>query len=204
MAGQLIYIVGPSGSGKDSLLQSLAQDLPPDCIIMKRVITRQQNSIGEDSDYVSMQEFKQMEANGEFAMSWHANGLAYGIGKVLDRHLAQGKMVLVNGSRSYCSHVSQLYPGAIFVLVSVKPELLRQRLIARGRESLQEITLRLERNSCLEQVLQNKFSLQNLHFFQLDNSGDLQHSVAQLRNRLEIWLHGMERADSVYDLSIKE
>lgn len=187
MAGKLVYMVGPSGSGKDSLLQALANDLPEDCIIMKRVITRPENSPGEVADSVSMQAFEQIEAEGGFSMSWRANGLAYGIPKDLETHLAEGKTVLVNGSRSYCSHVSQLYPDAIIVLVSVKPELLRQRLINRGRESLQEITLRLERNSCLEQVLQNKLALRQISFFLLDNSGDLQLAVEQLRDKLETW-----------------
>ncbi len=189
MAGKLVYMVGPSGSGKDSLLQALANDLPHDCVIMKRVITRPENSPGEVADAVSMQAFEQIEAEGGFAMSWRANGLAYGIPKDLERHLAEGKTVLVNGSRSYCSHVSQLYPEVIIVLVAVKPELLRQRLINRGRESLQEITLRLERNSCFEQVLQNKLALQQISFFLLDNSGDLKLAVEQLRYKLEAWCH---------------
>ncbi|MDY0273603.1 MAG: phosphonate metabolism protein/1,5-bisphosphokinase (PRPP-forming) PhnN [Advenella sp.] len=195
MAGKLVYMVGPSGSGKDSLLQALANDLPGGCLIMKRVITRPENSPGEVADSVSMQAFEQIEAEGGFAMSWRANGLAYGIPKDLDRHLAEGKTVLVNGSRSYCTHVSQLYPDVIIVLVAVKPELLRQRLVNRGRESLQEITLRLERNSCFEQVLQNKLSLQQLSFFLLDNSGDLKQAVGQLRDKLEIWCSAGMQSD---------
>ncbi|MBK1781939.1 phosphonate metabolism protein/1,5-bisphosphokinase (PRPP-forming) PhnN [Advenella sp. WQ 585] len=195
MAGKLVYMVGPSGSGKDSLLQALENGLPDDCIIMKRVITRPENSPGEVADSVSMQVFEQIEAEGGFSMSWRANGLAYGIPKDLDRHLAEGKTVLVNGSRSYCTHVSQLYPDVIIVLVAVKPELLRQRLVNRGRESLQEITLRLERNSCFEQVLQNKLSLQQLSFFLLDNSGDLKQAVGQLRDKLEIWCSAGMQSD---------
>jgi ribose 1,5-bisphosphokinase len=195
MAGKLVYMVGPSGSGKDSLLQALANDLPGGCLIMKRVITRPENSPGEVADSVSMQVFEQIEAQGGFSMSWRANGLAYGIPKDLDRHLAEGKTVLVNGSRSYCTHVSQLYPDVIIVLVAVKPELLRQRLVNRGRESLQEITLRLERNSCFEQVLQNKLSLQQLSFFLLDNSGDLKQAVGQLRDKLEIWCSAGMQSD---------
>ena len=201
MAGKLVYMVGPSGSGKDSLLQALANDLPGGCLIMKRVITRPETSPGEVADSVSMQAFEQIEAEGGFAMSWRANGLAYGIPKDLDRYLAEGKTVLVNGSRSYCTRVSQLYPGVIIVLVAVRPELLRQRLINRGRESLQEITLRLARNQCLEQVLQNKLALRQISFFRVDNSGDLSLAVEQLRAQLETWCNAVTQSEKPTFLS---
>ena len=46
MAGQLIYVVGPSGSGKDSIIQALAEQT--EVTVMRRVITREPDSIGED------------------------------------------------------------------------------------------------------------------------------------------------------------
>jgi len=90
MPGQLVYIMGPSGSGKDSLLQQVAQHAGSRVHLMKRYITRSAESEGEDAFSVSAAEFDAMEARGEFAMRWRANGLAYGIPATLDTLLEQG------------------------------------------------------------------------------------------------------------------
>lgn len=65
-------------------------------------------------------------------MHWRANGLDYGIPRQVDQWLAAGRAVLVNGSRAYLPEARQRYPDLLAVLVEVKPEVLRQRLLARG------------------------------------------------------------------------
>ena len=85
MAGRLIYLIGPSGSGKDSLLDAARLRLAErGCRIVRRVITRSAEAAGEAAQGVSPEEFAAMQVEGAFALSWHANGLAYGIPKVID------------------------------------------------------------------------------------------------------------------------
>ena len=156
MAGQLIYVVGPSGSGKDSIIQALAEQT--EVTVMRRVITREPDSIGEDADSVDIETFDQMEADGKFSMSWRANGLSYGIPLSMDEHLQAGKVVVVNGSRKYCETLNERYPEALVVLVTVDPSLLRQRLQQRNRETALEIEHRLQRNALFEQTLLSNFS----------------------------------------------
>ena len=49
----------------------------------------------------------------------------------IDEWLAQGYDVLVNGSRGYLAQARRRYPDLLAVLLGVKPEVLRQRLLAR-------------------------------------------------------------------------
>ena len=50
MRGRLIYLMGPSGSGKDSLLEAARERLAArDCVIARRVITRSAEAVGEDA-----------------------------------------------------------------------------------------------------------------------------------------------------------
>jgi ribose 1,5-bisphosphokinase len=147
MSGGLIYLMGPSGSGKDSLLNAARARLAErDCVIVRRVITRSAESVGEDAIGVTPAEFDAQEQAGAFALSWRANGLAYGIPRQIDEWLAAGQDVLVNGSRGYLAEARTRYPELLAVLLQVDEAALRQRLQARGRESAEQIEARLVRS----------------------------------------------------------
>ncbi|MDZ4338039.1 MAG: phosphonate metabolism protein/1,5-bisphosphokinase (PRPP-forming) PhnN [Pseudomonas sp.] len=147
MSGRLIYLMGPSGSGKDSLLNAARERLAErGCVIVRRVITRSAEAVGEDAIGVSPAEFDQQEAAGAFALSWRANGLAYGIPRQIDDWLAAGQDVLVNGSRGHLAQARQRYPELLAILLQVDEAALRQRLQARGRESAEQIEARLARS----------------------------------------------------------
>jgi ribose 1,5-bisphosphokinase len=147
MTGRLIYLMGPSGSGKDSLLDAARERLAAcGCVIARRVITRSAEAVGEDAVGVSPAEFDQQEAAGAFALSWRANGLAYGIPRQIDDWLAARQDVLVNGSRGYLPQARERYPELLAILLQVDEAALRQRLQARGRESAEQIEARLARS----------------------------------------------------------
>ncbi|AWY40624.1 phosphonate metabolism protein/1,5-bisphosphokinase (PRPP-forming) PhnN [Pseudomonas putida] len=177
MSGRLIYLIGPSGSGKDSLLDAARARLAErGCRIVRRVITRSAEAVGEAALGVSMQEFDEMQARGAFALSWRANGLAYGIPKEIDDWLAAGDDVLINGSRGHLPQTRERYPNVLVVLLTVDEAVLRQRLLARGRESVAEIDQRLARNQRFGERLLAEDP--NVHL--LDNSGSLERTVERL------------------------
>ncbi|MGI4836345.1 MAG: phosphonate metabolism protein/1,5-bisphosphokinase (PRPP-forming) PhnN [Janthinobacterium lividum] len=182
MAGRLIYLIGPSGSGKDSLLDAAREALAErGCRIARRVITRSAEAAGEAAQAVDVERFLQMQAQGAFALSWFANGLHYGIPIAMDDWLASGQDVLVNGSRGHLSLARGRYPDLRVVLLSVEQSVLRQRLLARGRESVDEIDARLARNA--------QFTSQLLGadpgVVMLDNSGVLTGTVARLLHHID-------------------
>ena len=174
MTGRLIYLMGPSGSGKDSLLQAAARPLAEQgSHIVRRVITRSAEAVGEDAEAVTPDVFADLEKAGAFAMHWRANGLSYGIPRQIDDWLAQGHSVLVNGSRGYLAEARRRHPDLLAVLLKVEPDVLRQRLLARGRETPQEIEARLARNAAFADGLEGPL-------VELDNSGALEDCVQRL------------------------
>ena len=183
MGGRLIYLMGPSGSGKDSLIEAAREPLRArNCEVVRRVITRSAESLGEDAIEVSREEFEQRRAEGDFALSWQANGLNYGIPVRVDQWLADGRDVLINGSRGHLAEAQQRYPKLLPVLLTVKDEALRERLLRRGRESPAEIEARLRRNA----LFAADESIDGMQICRLDNSGDLTVTVANLLELLNL------------------
>jgi ribose 1,5-bisphosphokinase len=183
MSGRLIYLMGPSGSGKDSLLNAARERLAArGCVIARRVITRSAEAVGEEAVGVSPAEFDQLEADGAFALSWRANGLAYGIPRQIDDWLAAGQDVLVNGSRGYLHTARARYPELQAILLQVDEAALRQRLQARGRESAEQIEARLARSRELQLPSASVAgdSDEGESQYLLNNSGPLDQTVTQL------------------------
>lgn len=149
----LFYLVGPSGSGKDTLIDYCRTRLQPsgDIRIARRCITRPATAGGEAHIAVTDAEFEYRRAAGEFALHWQANGFRYGIGTEIDAWLNKGISVLVNGSRAHMSRARQRY-GRLLVPIEVQvaPTVLRTRLAARGREDTATADARLQRSNRLQ------------------------------------------------------
>ncbi|WP_432471129.1 phosphonate metabolism protein/1,5-bisphosphokinase (PRPP-forming) PhnN [Amphritea sp. HPY] len=175
MSGKLLYLVGASGSGKDSLLEGCRQRLQPDhgCFVAHRYITRAANIGGENHIHLSADEFDMRASMGMFAMQWYSHGYSYGIGAEIDNWLAKGVNVVINGSREYLRIAMHSYPNLIPVLVEVDSESLHQRLLKRGRESETEILQRLERHRQIVDSLP-------ANIMRIDNNTDLKHGVDAL------------------------
>jgi len=176
-AGCLVYLIGPSGAGKDNLLRAAAEPLAAlGARIATRVITRPAGSIGEEQAIgLKPDEFLARRARGEFALHWQANALYYGVPREIDDWLAAGRIVLVNGSRGHLREARRAYGNLLPILVNVEETILRERLLRRGRETAEQIEARLRRSRQLQAELANEAGLHRL-----DNSGPLQQGVAQL------------------------
>jgi ribose 1,5-bisphosphokinase len=152
--GILLYVIGASGSGKDSLMQVAREALAdnPEVIFAHRYITRPAHAGGENHVALSEAEFDARLARKLFAMHWRSHGLRYGLGCELDHWLAKGLTVVVNGSREYLDEASEKYSALKPVLIEVSTEVLRERLRSRGRESAADIETRLIRAEAFKQL----------------------------------------------------
>src|SRR5690554_3063113 len=148
--GCLFYLIGPSGAGKDSLIEYARERIGGAPVrFARRYITREADAGDEQHVAVSPTEFARMLESGLFALHWRANGLEYGIGVEIDAWLVAGLDVVVNGSRAYLDEAARRYPTLCPVLIKVSDEVLAERLIARGREAPAEIRARIARNRAL-------------------------------------------------------
>lgn len=174
--GRLFYLMGPSGAGKDSLLDACQGRMVSGhrLRIAPRYITRNVGAGGEDHIAVTPELFDQQLEQDRFALHWQANGRFYGIGIEVDQWLAAGDIVLVNGSRAHLEKALSRYPDVLVpVLISIDPHTQRQRLLARGRESATEIEARVERSRRLQSKLRARFVT-------IHNDSTLAHATEQL------------------------
>lgn len=144
---RLIYVMGPSGCGKDSLMNAARTLLPAEAPVAftHRYITRQGDVGGENHVGLTRAEFQLRLNCGLFALHWESHGFAYGIGREIDLWMERGLGVVMNGSRAALPLALRAYPDLLPVLVTVPENVLRERLGARGREDAAEMERRLAR-----------------------------------------------------------
>ena len=135
----LVLVVGPSGAGKDSLLNAARAAFRGDRRISfaRRVITRPADPGGEDHEPVTEAEF----AARDFALSWSAHGLLYGIPV---EALREAPVVVANVSRGVIGEAASRFRVRV-IEVTAPADILASRLAARGRESADDVARRLAR-----------------------------------------------------------
>jgi ribose 1,5-bisphosphokinase len=169
--GTLYLVVGPSGAGKDSLIDGAKAALGTDehYIFPRRYITRPANAGGESHIPVGNDMFSTMVERGDLLLHWHAHNLRYGVPASVSEHLAQGRNVVLNVSRTVVEDArAELTPVKI-IYITVSDEILAERLRNRGRESKSDIAKRVARA--------REYLITGDDVLMIDNGGELNHST---------------------------
>ena len=142
----LILIVGPSGAGKDTLMNGARAALADDARFrfVRRVITRPGDMGEEAHESVTEQAFELRREAGDFALTWRAHGLHYGIPADISVDLARGRVVIVNVSRAVVAEAAARFPVRVIEVVA-PANVLARRLAARGRDDAVDVARRLSR-----------------------------------------------------------
>jgi ribose 1,5-bisphosphokinase len=142
----LVYVMGPSGAGKDTLIAYARACVDPTRILFAhRYITRPAGAGGENHIALSPAEFAARRSAGLFAIDWESHGWAYALGNEIDGWLQRGFLVVASGARTVWPVAQERYPGALGMLIDASAEQRASRLAARGREDAPAIRARLER-----------------------------------------------------------
>ncbi|WP_164661888.1 AAA family ATPase [Tropicibacter sp. Alg240-R139] len=173
----VIAVVGPSGVGKDSVMEALAAR--GDALqLVRRVITRPSGEDGEDFERVTEDEFEAGLAVGDFLLHWEAHGMRYGIPKSIHEQRSQARGLLVNLSRSVLLDAQELFDDFVVVALTASPEVLAARLNRRARESVEDRQRRLDRARL-------KLPKGLRRVIKVDNSGALDQTVQMILSRLQ-------------------
>ncbi len=150
--GAWVFVCGPSGSGKDSVMAYAQQALAArtDIVFARRFVTRPVQA-GSDHDALTPAAFAAMHQSGGLRWHWQAHGFSYGIASRYGEAVEAGKRVVVNGSRAHV-HGLPASPAVHVVHITADPAALARRLLQRGRDSAEAVTQRLERNADFDRL----------------------------------------------------
>lgn len=137
-----------------------------DVVFARRAITRPMEAGSEEHDTFDETAFEKEKAAGRFALSWHANGLSYGLPVNLDNAMRAGRVVVANVSRSVIPELRERYAHVSPVIVTAPRQILAERLARRGRETPEDVLSRLSRGTASELAVAGALVI--------DNSGPLE------------------------------
>ena len=151
--GRLVLVVGPSGAGKDTLIDLARATMRDDASVMfaRRVVTRA--AIGEPHDTMDADAFERAARAGAFALVWDAHDLRYGVPAEIDAHIRAGRTVVCNVSRTIVDQARARYAEVRVVLVTASAEILAARLAARARGSDGDLAQRLARGDAFAEFV---------------------------------------------------
>lgn len=144
--GTLLLVVGPSGAGKDTLIDIARLRFSGNgrVLFARRLVTRPPGA-GEAHGTLSEAAFEADRAAGRFPLHWRAHGLSYALGPEVRETIAAGGVVVANGSRATLPEARLRFARVRVVHVTAPAALRAQRLAARGREQAADIEERLRR-----------------------------------------------------------
>ncbi|MEO5807530.1 phosphonate metabolism protein/1,5-bisphosphokinase (PRPP-forming) PhnN [Devosia sp.] len=178
-AGTLVLVVGPSGVGKDTLINgaraALAAD--PRFVFVRRIVTRQADAALEDHDTLDLAAFAALEAAGGLALSWQAHGLCYGLPASVRAQIERGLVVIANGSRQTLTQARDRFPTCQVLLITADMSLRAARLAQRGREDAEAVAARLARETAPLPA--------GINPVVIDNSGTPAQGIAELVEALQ-------------------
>lgn len=136
-AGILVLVVGPSGAGKDTVIDGARRALAGDArfMVARRVVTRPPAPDAEDHDWLTPDAFARAEAEGAFCLSWRAHGHGYGIPAGIADAVAKGAVVIANTSRGVIGDAQVRFSHVRVALITAPHDVLAARIAARGRDS---------------------------------------------------------------------
>jgi ribose 1,5-bisphosphokinase len=146
--GGFVLVVGPSGAGKDTLIDRAKTALSDNARIVfpRRLVTRPVSAF-EDHDTLDEAAFEAGVQAGEYALCWRAHGLGYAIPGETIARARSGAVVVVNISRKLVEEARSRLPGVAVVEVTASFQTLARRLAARSRGEDGDLANRLARST---------------------------------------------------------
>lgn len=182
---QLVIISGPSGVGKDTIIEALRErPRDPDYHYVVTCTTRAPRA-GEEPgisyQFLTPDAFHRLRAAGELLESAEVHGNWYGTPRAdVVRALAEGHDVILKIDVQGAQAVKERVPDALLVFI-VPPSLeaLFQRLRSRATETADELELR-QRNAAIELARQGDYDR-----VVVNETGEVERTAAEIEAIIE-------------------
>lgn len=147
--GLLIVVSGPSGAGKDTIINEVIKRNNINAwvsISMTSRLPRGKEENGKDYFFVTKEEFEDNIKKGNFLEYAEYNGNYYGTPKhKIDEYLNKGIDVILIIEIQGALQIKELIPEALFIFIMPPSmEELKERLIARGTDTNDKIISRFK------------------------------------------------------------
>ena len=147
MSGCLFIVSAPSGAGKTTLVSGL---IAADPIVKKSVsyttrTPRPGEENGRDYHFVTDEQFRRMQGDGEFLETAHVHGNLYGTSKrAVENDCSVGNDVLLEIDWQGARQIRKLQPDAVAIFILPPSiEALEKRLRGRGQDTAEVIAKRV-------------------------------------------------------------
>jgi len=193
--GLLFVLSGPSGVGKNTVLDELFKDFDGvSYSVSATTRERRKGEVeGENYFFISEEKFKDIEADDGFIESAVVHGHYYGTPKkFVDKKLDDGEDIILEIDTQGAKQVREKYPEAVYIfLLPPSLEELENRLDKRGSENNKSKNIRLK-NARQE--------LKEVHNYDYEVINDsLSDTVKEIK---EIILEEQKRRDSQWLLNL--
>lgn len=163
--GKLLIFSAPSGSGKTTLVNHLLAEIPNIAFSVSATTRapRGEEQNGVEYYFINIEEFMQRVENDEF-LEWQEvyPGRCYGTLKaVVEKMQEEGNHVAFDVDVVGGTNIKKFYGDkALSVFIQAPSiEVLRERLVKRGTDSMEEIENRLEKAQWEMDFAQGKFDI---------------------------------------------
>lgn len=161
--GKLLIFSAPSGSGKTTLLNHLLSEVPGIAFSVSATTRppRGEEQNGVEYYFMSLEEFQQRVANDEF-LEWEEvyPGRCYGTLKaVIEKMRNEGYHVAFDVDVVGGTNIKKFFGDEALSIFIQAPsiEVLRERLVKRGTDSMEEIEKRVSKAAWETDFAQGKF-----------------------------------------------
>ena len=182
---KIIVFCGPSGSGKNTILKKVMEEIPELMFYVSATSRpiREGEKNGVDYNFLSKEEFENKIQNNEF-VEWEEvyGSQFYGTLKSeIERIQDSGKIPVSDIDVKGAMNIKSFYlENALVVFIKAPLEIIRERLIARGTESVDKVEMRIAR-------FEEEFSYENKCDVVIENI-DLEEAVQKAVLKIQEFL----------------